>query len=136
MNIMPAWTPICSHINTVCPCHHCHWYNYYCWYASANMYLKITRLNSVIFRIFDPREWNLNQESSDCRPSKIIFYDTLLELISWVLNVENQLFNFCVGVGFDGHDAINFSHISNDVQENAISFDTNLMAAVGRRKNI
>ena len=27
------------------------------------------------------------------------------------MNVGNQLFNFCVGVGVGGHDATNFSHI-------------------------
>ena len=34
--------------------------------------IQIFRLNSGIFRIFDPGESNLNLESSGCRPLKII----------------------------------------------------------------
>ena len=39
---------------------------YYCMYT-------VFRLNSGIFCNFEPREWNLNLNSSDCRASKIIF---------------------------------------------------------------
>ena len=58
----------------------------------------MSRLNSGNFRIFEPSEWNLNLNSSDCRASKIIYNDTKLEPISWELNLKNPLFNFCVGV--------------------------------------
>ena len=36
-----------------------------------------------------------------------MFNDTQLEPISWEMNVGNQLFNSCVGVGVGGHDATN-----------------------------
>ena len=65
--------------------------------------------------------------SSDCRASKIIWHDTKLEPISWVLNIENRLFSICVGVWVGGHHATNFSHISKDAQENFVSFDTNVV---------
>ena len=58
----------------------------------------MSRLNTGNFRIFEPSEWNLNLNSSDCRASKIIYNDTKLEPISWELNLKNPLFNFCVGV--------------------------------------
>merc|ERR1711990_1084816 len=48
--------------------------------------------NSGNFRIFEPSEWNLNLNSSDCRASKIIYSDTKLEPISWELNLKNRLF--------------------------------------------
>ena len=89
------------------------------------------RLNSGIFEL---REFNLNLNSSDCGASKNISNDTQLEPISWELNVGNQCFNFCVGVGVGGQDATNFSHISKDAQENSTSFDTNFMGAARRRK--
>ena len=58
----------------------------------------INRLNSGIFRIFEPSLGNFNLNGSDCRASKIIWNDTKLEAIPWEFNVENPLFNFCVGV--------------------------------------
>ena len=73
--------------------------------------------------------------SSDCRASKIIWHDTKLEPIPWVLNIENHLFSICVGVWVGGHHATNFSHISKDAQENFASFDTNV-AVVGDGANM
>ena len=61
------------------------------------------RLNSGILKIFEPSEWNLNLNSSDCRTSKIIQNDTELEPISWEPNRKNSLFNSCVGVWVGGH---------------------------------
>ena len=97
---------------------------------------EIVRLNSGIFRILELSELNLNLNSLDCKASKIISNDTPLEPISWELNVGNQCFNFCVGVGVGGQDATNFSHISKDAQENSTSFDTNCMSAAGRGKKL
>ena len=34
----------------------------------------------------------------DCRASKILWNDTKAEPISWEINIENSIFNFCVGV--------------------------------------
>ena len=39
---------------------------------------------------------------SDCRASKIIWNDTKLEPVSWVLNIENHLFSIYVGVWVRG----------------------------------
>ena len=78
--------------------------------------LFIRRLNSGIFRIFDPREWNLNLNSSDCRASKIIWNVTKLGPISWELNIEYPIFNFCVGVWVGEHHRANFSHKPKDAQ--------------------
>ena len=59
----------------------------------------IYRLISGIFRIYEPSEWILNLNSSNCRALKIIFNDTELEPVSWELKFKNTLFNFCAGVG-------------------------------------
>ena len=48
--------------------------------------------------------------------------------------MENQLFDFCVGVWVGGHSPATLSHTSKDAQFNFTSFDTNLMGAIGRRK--
>ena len=72
------------------------------------------RLNSGIYRIFELSVRNLNLKSLDCRASKIISNDTKLEEIPWELDVENPLFNFCVGVWVGGHPPANFSHASKD----------------------
>ena len=58
----------------------------------------ITRLNSGIIKIFDPKKWNLNMDSPDCRASKIIENGIQLGPISWELKIENTLFIICVGV--------------------------------------
>ena len=58
---------------------------------------------------------------------KIISNDTKLEPISWELNYENPLFNFCVGVWVGGQDAAYFSHVSKDAHENSASFDINVV---------
>jgi len=50
--------------------------------------------------------------------------------------MENQLFDFCVGVWVGGHPPANLSHTSKDAQLNFTSFDTNLMGAIGRRKKL
>ena len=76
-------------------------------------FCSIFRLNSGIFWSFDLKKWKSNLTSSDCRASKIIWNDTKPEPISWELNIENPIFNFCLGVWVGGHDATNFSHISN-----------------------
>ena len=68
----------------------------------------IMSLNSGIFWIFDPREWNLNLNSSDSRASKIIWNDTKPEPMSRELNIENQILNFCVGVWVGGHNSVSF----------------------------
>ena len=96
----------------------------------------ITRLISGIFRIFDPREWNLNLNSSDCRASKIIWNDTKLGPISWELNIEYPTFNFCVGVWVGGHHRANFLHRSKDALENFKSFHTHDIPAPGREKTL
>ena len=44
--------------------------------------------------------------------------------------MENQLFDFCVGVWVGGHLPATLSHASKDAQYNFTSFDTNLMGAV------
>ena len=64
------------------------------------------------FRIFEPSEWNLNLNRSDCIASKIIPNDTKLELTSLVLSIQNQTLNFCVGVCVcvGGHHRTNFSY--------------------------
>ena len=76
----------------------------------------IIRLNSGIFTIFELSDLNLNLNSSDCRTRKIISNDIKLEAIPWELDIENQLFNFCVGVWVGGHAPANFSYISKDAQ--------------------
>ena len=91
---------------------------------------SMTTLNSEIFRIFELSEWNINLNSSKCRALKIISNDTKLEPISWELNYENPLFNFCVGVWVRGQDGTNFSHISKDAQDNFTSFDINVVLGV------
>ena len=91
-------------------------------------------LTSGNFKIFETSEWILNLNSSNCRAPKIIFNDTEFEPVSWELRIENSLFNFRVGVGVGGHHATNFSHISKDVQENNISFDTNAITGGYREK--
>ena len=58
----------------------------------------------------------MNLNSSHCRASKIISNDTKLEEIPWELDVENPLFNFCVGVWVGGHAPANFLYISKDAQ--------------------
>ena len=87
----------------------------------------IGRLNSGNFRIFEPCEWNLNLNSSDCRASKIIYNDIKLEPISWELNLKNPVLNTCVGVSVGGHPRANFSHTAKDAQNNSTSVDPNLM---------
>ena len=91
----------------------------------------IGRLNSGIFTIFELSELNLNLNSSDCRARKIISNDTKLEAIPWELDDGNPLFKFCVGVWVRGQDGTNFSHISNDAQENSTSFDTDFVLEGG-----
>ena len=49
--------------------------------------------------------------------------------------MENQRFDFCVGVWVGGHSPATLSHTSKDAQFNFTSFDTNLMGAVERRKS-
>ena len=78
----------------------------------------MSRLNSGIFRILELMEYNLNLNSSDCSASKIISNDTRPEPISW-FDIENSIFNFCVGVWVVGHLPTNFSHGSKDAQENS-----------------
>ena len=41
-----------------------------------------------------------------------------------------------MGVWVGGHTLANFLYGSKDAQENSISFDTNLLDAVGRRKKL
>ena len=96
--------------------------------------LIMNRLNSGIFGIFKLSAFKLNLKSSDCRASKIIQNDTKLEPIPWELNMENQLFGFCVGVWVGGHHPTNFSHISKDAQENSTSFDAYEIPAARRGK--
>ena len=57
--------------------------------------------------------------SLDCRASKDISIDTKPEPTSWELDIENLIFNFCVGVLVRGHDAANFSHASKDAQKHS-----------------
>ena len=97
---------------------------------------KIRRLNSGILRIFKLREWNLNLNSSDCRASKIICNDSNLDAIPWKLNIENPRFSICVSVWVGRNPPTNLSYGSKDAQENFISFDTNLMGVVRRRKKL
>ena len=52
------------------------------------------------------------------------------------MNVGNQLFNLCVGVGVGGHDARNFSYKAKDVQENSTSLDTNPILGDGGAKMV
>ena len=70
----------------------------------------ICRLNSGIFRLFEPSECNLNLKNLDCRAWKIIGNDTKAEPIPWELNIEIPRLNFCVGVWVDGHPQANCSH--------------------------
>ena len=63
----------------------------------------IARLNSGIlgslsFRVFVLSEWNINLTTWDSRASKFISNDTKIEIISWELSIENQIYYFCVGV--------------------------------------
>jgi len=100
------------------------------WRERSMTYQRIntmTRLNSGNFRIFQPCEWNLNLNSSDCRASKIIYNDIKLEPISWELNLKNPVLNTCVGVSVGGHPRANFSHTAKDAQNNSTSVDPNLM---------
>ena len=60
------------------------------------------RLNSKIFRNLDPRKWSLNLSISDWRASKIIRNDSKLETIPRENNIENPVFDFCVGVWVGG----------------------------------
>ena len=92
------------------------------------------RLNSGIFSIFEPSEWNFNLISSECRTWKIISIDTKLEPISWKLKIENPFLNFSVGVGVGGHRPTNLRHRPKDAQENLLSFETNLLGANKREK--
>ena len=64
----------------------------------THLHSVIDRLNSGNFMIFEPSEWILNLNSSDCRASKIISNDTKLEPISWEFDIENPFFDFCVGL--------------------------------------
>ena len=90
---------------------------------------EMGRLNSGIFSSFEPKEWNLNLNSSDCSAWKMIKNDAKLESISWDLKIENRFLNFCVGVWVGGHLATIFSQRSKDAHENSTSFDTNLQGA-------
>ena len=63
----------------------------------------MNRLNTGHFRIFELSLGNSNLNSSHCGASKIIWNETKLEAIPWELDVENPLFNFCVGVWIGGH---------------------------------
>ena len=72
------------------------------WNISSS-FCQIIRLNSGIFRIFEPIRWNLNLNNSDCRAWKIIQNDTKAESIPWEMNIENPKFYFCVGVWLGGH---------------------------------
>ena len=54
----------------------------------------------------------MNLNSSDCRASKTFSNDTKLETIPWELDIENPLFNLCVGVWVGGHPPANLSHTS------------------------
>ena len=68
------------------------------WLSSFSDFGDPDRLNSGNIRICDPREWNLNLNSSDCSASKIISNDKQLETNSWEVKIENPFLNFCVGV--------------------------------------
>ena len=92
------------------------------------------RLNSGTFWSFDLSKWKSNRTCSDCRASKIIANDTKPEPISLELNIENRIFNFCVGVWVGGHEATNFLHISKDAQENSTYFDTDVVTGSDREK--
>ena len=59
---------------------------------------EMVRLNSGIFMVFEPSEWNLILNSPDCRVSKSIWKDIKLGPISWEPNMENSLSSVCVGV--------------------------------------
>jgi len=87
----------------------------------------INRLNSGNFRIFKPREWNLNFNSSDYRAAKIIYNDINLEPISWELDLKNPLSNICVGVWVGGHPRANLWSGSKDAHKNSSSFGPSLM---------
>ena len=76
----------------------------------------------------------MNLIGSDCGVSKTILNDMDPVLISWELNTENPLLNFCVGVWAWGQDATNFSHVSKDAQENSTSFDTDVVTGGDRGK--
>ena len=54
------------------------------------------------------KTWILN--TSYCRALKIISNDTLLESVPWELNIENTIFNFCIGVWVGGHPWANLLH--------------------------
>ena len=47
-------------------------------------------------------EWQANLNISDYRASKIIWNDTKPEPISWDMNIDNLIFNVCVGVWVGG----------------------------------
>ena len=69
------------------------------------------------FRIFEPSEWNLNLNIPDCRDSKIISNNTKLESISWEHNIENKLFNFCVGGWVGEHLSASCSYSLYDIDQ-------------------
>ena len=73
----------------------------------------------------------MNLNSSDCGVSKIIKNDTKLEAVPWEPDVENPLFNFCVGVWVRGQDGTNFSQISKDAQKKSTSFNTDIVLGGG-----
>ena len=87
-----------------------------------------------VFRIFEPSEWNLNLNRSDCRASKIIQNDIKLELIPWKLSIQNPILNFCVGVWVSGLHRANFSYRLKDAPGNF--FDTNVFADSDREKMV
>ena len=102
----------------------------------SNLILSMTRLNSGIFGNFELSARNINLNSSGCWASKIIKNDTEFEPISWQLDIENSIFNFCVDVWVGGHLRTNFSQKSKDPQENSTSFGTNLPGATWRGKKL
>ena len=53
----------------------------------------------------------------------MIYNDTKLEPISWELNLENPLFNFCVGVWVGGHPRANLWPESKDAHKTSKSDD-------------
>ena len=56
--------------------------------------------------------------------------------MSWELDVENQRFNFCVGVLAGGHPPANFSYTSKYAQWNSKSFDIIVVTEGGRGKGV
>ena len=75
----------------------------------------------------------MNLGISDYRSWKINYNGTEPEPIFLEPNIENPLFNSCVGVWVGGHPPTNFcTHESKDVLENFISFDAYEIPATGR----